>query len=84
VTEEILETVEMVSWFGRGGMQPCRFRWRGRVYRITRITSTWESRQGVYRRYHYLVRTRSGDVYEMHFDPENLLWMLDCGYTGGA
>jgi hypothetical protein len=82
--EEILETVEMVSHFRNGSVIPCRFRWRNRVYSITRVNLCWESRPGVYKRYHFMVRTRSGDVYEMHFDTENLRWILDCGYTGGA
>jgi hypothetical protein len=75
------EPVEMVSWFRSGSIQPCRFRWRGRVYRVSRITSDWESRQGVYRRFHFMVRTSSGDVYEIHLDTENMRWVLDYGYS---
>jgi len=81
--EEILETVEMLGHFRNGSVVPCRFRWRDRVYPITKVSLRWESRVGAFKLYHFMVRTRSGDVYEIHFDTENLRWTLDCVYCDG-
>ncbi len=82
MTEEILEPVEVVCWFRGGGVLPCRFRWNGRVYRVERVSSSWESREGVYRRLHYMVGTRAGDSYEIHLDTESMKWTLDYRYGG--
>ena len=57
-----------------------RFRWNGRVYRVARVSSSWESRDGVYRNLHYMVNTMSGDAYEIHLDTSSMSWRLDYGY----
>jgi len=80
VTEEILEKVEVVCWFRGGAVLPCRFRWNGRVYRIARVSSSWESREGEHRNLHYTVSTMSGDAYEIHLDTGSMTWQLDYGY----
>jgi hypothetical protein len=80
---EYSEPVEMIGHFAGGSVQPCRFRWNGRVYHIVRVSSSWESREGAYPLYHYVVRTTGEDVYEMHFDTSDLTWTLDCHYSEG-
>lgn len=77
MSTEILEPVEMVSWSRGAGLVPCRFRWRGRVYRISRVNASWESREGSVRQFHFMVRTSSGDTCELHFDAGDMRWMLD-------
>ena len=80
MTEEILENVEVICWFRSGCVLPCRFRWNGRVYRVARVSSSWESRDGVYRNLHYMLNTMSGDAYEIHLDTSSMSWRLDYGY----
>jgi len=75
-----IEPVEMIGHFCRGRVSPCRFRWKGRVYHVASVSSSWESREGAYPRYHYVVRTSSEDVYEIHFDTADLSWTLDFHY----
>jgi hypothetical protein len=82
--QEFHEPIEMIGHFRTGEILPCRFRWKNRVYHISRVSSCWESREGVYRRYHYVVRTRDEDVYEIHLELENMTWMLDYDYSQGA
>lgn len=75
------EPVEMISHFTDGTVQPCRFRWNGRVYHIASVSSCWESRRGAYQLFHYVVRTDCEDVYEIHFDTSDLTWILDFHYS---
>lgn len=82
--QELHEPIEMIGHFRAGEVLPCRFRRKNRVYHIVRVSSCWESREGVYKRYHFVVRTRSEDVYEIHFDLENMVWILDYEYSQGA
>lgn len=78
------EPVEMIGHFARGKVRPCRFRWNGRVYRIASVSSLWETREGAYPLYHYVVRTMGGDVYEVHLDTSDLSWTLDFHYSEGG
>jgi hypothetical protein len=75
------EPVEMIGHFCMGRVRPCRFRWNGQVYRISSVSSQWETREGAYPLYHYVVRTRGEDVYEIHFDTSDLSWVLDFHYS---
>jgi hypothetical protein len=75
------EPVEMIGHFCRGKVRPCRFRWNGHVYHISSVSSHWETREGAYPLYHYVIRTSGEDVYEMHFDTSDLSWTLDFHYS---
>jgi len=75
------EPVEMIGHFCRGKVRPCRFRWNGSVYHVSSVSSHWETREGAYPLYHYVVRTSGEDVYEIHFDTSDLSWTLDFHYS---
>ncbi|MCD4776625.1 MAG: hypothetical protein K8S15_11330 [Candidatus Aegiribacteria sp.] len=75
------EPVEMIGHFARGKVQPCRFRWHGHVYHIASVSSQWENREGTYPLFHYVVRTREEDVYELHLNISDLTWTLDFHYS---
>ncbi|MBN1433323.1 hypothetical protein JW921_01095 [Candidatus Fermentibacterales bacterium] len=81
---EFREPVEMITCFRDGEVIPCRFRWRAKVHRVDRVSSSWESRVGAYKHYHFLLRTTDDDVYELHFDSYALRWVLDFEYRDGA
>jgi hypothetical protein len=76
----VSEPVEMVGHFRAGRVYPCRFRYGGRVYRVTSVSSCWESREGAYLSYHFVVRTTDDDVFEVRFDGREMRWVLDYEY----
>ncbi|OPX30769.1 MAG: hypothetical protein B1H09_04375 [Gemmatimonadaceae bacterium 4484_173] len=82
--QELGEKIEMICHFAGGGVTPCRFRWQNRVYHIVRVSSSWESRRGTVKYYHYVVRTSADDVYEIHLNTETMGWVIDCEYSNGA
>ncbi|MFO7950507.1 MAG: hypothetical protein R6U36_09080 [Candidatus Fermentibacteraceae bacterium] len=84
MVNELGERVEMVGHFRGGSVRPCRFRWGGRVYRIVSVSSSWESRRGASRLYHFVVRTHTDDVFEVHLDTSGMCWQLDYEYDDGA
>lgn len=79
-TTKYAEHIEMIAHFSSGNIRPCRFLWSGGVYHITEISSTWDSREGAYPLYHYVVRTADEDSYEIHFNTFDLFWTLDYHY----
>lgn len=82
--QELGERIEMICHFAGGSVTPCRFRWQNRVYHVTRVSSSWESRRGTIKFYHYVVRTSADDVYEIHLNTETMGWIVDCEYSHGA
>ncbi len=80
MTTEYAEQIEMIAHFNSGNIRPCRFLWSGRVHHITTVSSTWDSREGAYPLYHYVVRTATEDIYEIHFNTFDLFWTLDYHY----
>lgn len=76
VYEDVKESIEVISVFRQGRMRPLKFRWRDRVYRITRIHGGWISDQGYTKHYHYSVSADGPDCFEIAFDTGNMAWEL--------
>jgi len=75
-SQEIHDTIEVITLFDHGGLQPLRFRWNGRVYKISEVNSIWSLPQNQYRTYHFSVRSQGADCFEIVFDPESFHWQL--------
>jgi len=74
--EDIGDKVEMIVLFRDGRLQPLKFRWRERVYRIQRVNGEWVSDQGQIRFYHFSVMTAGPDVYELTYNSDTRGWTL--------
>lgn len=75
------EPISVVAIFSGGGMRPVKFTWRGREYRITAVNSVWDTREGVYRVYHFSVQAGGTSVYELVFHTNSLAWELGKVYV---
>ncbi|MBC8204491.1 hypothetical protein ISS30_04185 [bacterium] len=75
--EDINDPIEVIALFSAGKLQPIKFRWRGRVYKIQRVNGRWESDEGRIRLHHYSVMADSPDVYEITYNPDRFIWKLD-------
>ncbi len=75
-SEEIFDTIDVITLFDRGGLQPLRFRWNGRVYKIAEVQSIWSLPNNQHRTYHFSVRGQGPEYFEIVFDPENFHWQL--------
>jgi hypothetical protein len=74
--EDIGDKIEMIVLFRDGRIQPLKFRWRERVYRIQRVNGEWVSDQGQVRFYHFSVMTTGPDVYELTYNSDTRGWTL--------
>jgi len=74
--EEIGEPIRVLASFSGGKVDPLRFLWSGRTYRVEAINGRWIDRQGGACRLHYSIR--SGDeTYYIHLDTHEVQWWLD-------
>lgn len=81
--QKLGERIEMICHFSGGSVTPCRFKWHNRVYHVAVVSSSWESRSGTVKLYHYVIRTSDDDVYEIHLNIELMGWVIDCEYSHG-
>ena len=75
--EDIGDFIEVIAIFRNGNMQPLKFRWNGRVYKIERVNGKWVSDEGKTRFHHYSVMTDGPDVYEITYNPDRFAWEID-------
>ncbi len=74
--EEIGDKVEVIALFRDGRIQPLKFRWKERVYRVERVNGEWMSDQGQTRFHHFSIMTTGPDVYEITYNTINRIWSL--------
>jgi len=74
--EEIFESIDVITLFDRGGLQPLKFRWNGRVYKIAEVQSIWSLPRNQHRTFHFAVRSDGPEYFEIIFDSQNFAWQL--------
>lgn len=78
------DPVDVLTAFVDGKMQPLRFRWQGRVVRITRVSGEWVRREGQTLLRYFAVEGPGVETYELCFDPRGPRWLLSRAWRGGA
>jgi len=81
--EEIDNPIEIITFFEHGKLHPLRFKWKGKVYKISRVNSSWIIRQGVERSFHFSVDAGTSDCFEIVFNVSDLNWRLARVYLEG-
>jgi hypothetical protein len=76
IYEDVYDPVEVISLFRHGKIQPLRFRWNERVYKVSKINGGWVSDEGISRIYHFSVLSEGPDCFELTFDSRNMSWEL--------
>ncbi len=74
--EELFEPIEVISYFRDGTIQPLKFRWNGRVYKISQVHGQWKARNGEQYQYHFSVSCGSPDCFELVFDTADFTWYV--------
>ncbi len=62
-------------------IRPVKFRWSGRLIKVSEITYTWRSREGIKDIYHFAI-TDGCALYELTYDSQTLLWRLENLHAG--
>ena len=73
---EIGEPVRVLAVCGGGAIEPLRFQWNGRTYRIEAVNGRWIDRQGESYSLHYSVQAGE-ETYYLHFASSQVQWWLD-------
>jgi hypothetical protein len=80
--ESLSDPVDVLTAFTDGKLQPLRFRWQGRVIRVTRVSGEWVRREGQALLRFYAVEGKTGESYELCFDSRGPRWTLCRAWTG--
>jgi hypothetical protein len=75
--ESAQDAIEVLSVFTASGMEPLRFRWRGSVFRVVKLTGRWQRREGSALMHHFAVECQNGESFELCFDPRSSRWSLN-------
>ncbi|TMQ52104.1 MAG: hypothetical protein E6K73_03870 [Candidatus Eisenbacteria bacterium] len=79
--ESINDPVDMLTSFVDGKVEPLRFRWRGRVIRVRKITGRWSRRDGQSLLRYFSVEGSGSGTYELCYDPRVPRWILSRAWT---
>ena len=82
--ESLNDPVDVLTAFTGGSLEPLRFRWKGRVIRIRRVTGRWSRREGQTMLRFFSVEGGGPDSYELCYDPRGPRWILSRAWTGGV
>ena len=74
--EVLNHPVEVLSLFTEGKIRPLRFRWRGRVVRVRRVTGEWHRREGHGKVHYFSVLAENDDYFELAFDITLESWRI--------
>ena len=82
--ESLNDPIDVLTVFSGGAFEPLRFRWKGKVVRVRRVTGRWSRREGQSVLRYFSVEGNTSDTYELCYDPRGPRWMLRRAWTGSA
>lgn len=74
--KDIGEPIAVLARFGKGRIEPLRFKWNTSVYDVDRVSGKWEEHEGQYKRYYFGVVTKAEDYYELIYSTRTMSWTL--------
>ena len=79
--ESLQDSVDVLTAFVGGRLDPLRFRWKGKVYRVSKITGRWTRREGQTVLRYFSVEARGPESFELYYDPRGPKWVLSRAWT---
>ena len=76
MVQQVNETIDVLSVFREGRVQPVKFKWAGQTHTVRRIAYAWVTRKGAHPQHHFSLLTGGSDVYELVFDTFKMSWLL--------
>jgi len=74
--EKVKEPIRVLAACGGGRIDPVRFRWGQRTYKVDAVNGRWIDRRGEGYCLHYSVQA-GGQTYLLHFSSKEVQWWLD-------
>jgi len=75
--EQINEPVKVRADFQGGRIRPLKFKRGVQEHVIRTVNAHWETREGRRKLHYFSVTIESGDVCQLYFNSEELVWWLD-------
>jgi len=82
--ESLNDPVDVLGAYTDGKIEPLRFRWRGEVVRVSKVTGRWSRREGQALLRFFAVEGPAADSYELCYDPRGPRWSLRRAWTAGS
>ena len=76
------DPVDVLTAFTEGTFEPLRFRWRGKVIRVRKVTGRWSRREGQTVLRYFSVAGEGDETYELCYDPRAPKWILSRVWIG--
>ena len=74
--ETLNEPVDVLTAYLDGRVRPLRFRWKGRVVRVRKVTGEWTRREGSSRLTYFSIEGTGAETFELCYDPRGPQWRL--------
>jgi hypothetical protein len=74
--ENLNERIEVLAWFKDAKIYPRIFVWKNKIYKIKKLTYTWQERQGQ-ETISYFSVTTGIDLYQISFNNTSLSWKIN-------
>lgn len=75
-SQDLNERIDVLAWFKHAKIYPRIFVWKGKIYKIKKITYNWQERHGQEIISYFSVNT-GFDLYQISFNNTFLGWRLD-------
>jgi len=69
-------SIDVMALYEKGTLRPLRFCWKGRSFRIARVTGTWKAPQGDMWTRHFSVVDARGNVFFLAYDERRTRWTI--------
>ncbi len=79
--ESLNDTVDVLTAFVDGKVQPLRFRWKGRILRVRKVTGRWSRQEGQRVIQCFAIECAGSESYELCYDPRGPRWILSRAWT---
>lgn len=74
---ELLDPIEVIALFRCGKVEPIKFRWRERVYRVIKVNGIWKEKDGDSINTYFSIYCDGSEVYEISFNNESQAWRME-------
>ncbi|NOX20423.1 MAG: hypothetical protein GXO99_04085 [Nitrospirae bacterium] len=80
---EIDEPVVVVATFYQGRIRPVKFKWKGRLIHVKKVTYHWIQKDGL-KEIHFFSVTDGKTLYSLAYDTDTISWHLQAVETEGV
>ena len=74
--QDLDDPIEVIAMFADHQLRPLRFKWRGNVHRITRVTGSWKKPEGESIVRFFAVVDEQTNVFQLTYNERLTDWIL--------